>query len=57
MSRSTGCSGLGLYLVKTILGRHGAECAVENTENGVKVTAQFYPVTRLDFPPKMWYDE
>ena len=42
-NRSTGGSGLGLYLVKMILDRHGAECAVENTDDGVKVTAQFFP--------------
>ena len=42
-NRSTGGSGLGLYLVKMILDRHGATCAVENTEDGVKVTAQFLP--------------
>ena len=42
-NRSTGGSGLGLYLVKMILDRHGAECAIENTEDGVKVTAQFLP--------------
>ena len=56
-NRSTGGSGLGLYLVKMILDRHGAECAIENTKDGVKVTAQFYPVTVLDFPRKIWYDE
>lgn len=42
-NRSTGGSGLGLYLVKMILDRHGAECTIENTEDGVKVTAQFLP--------------
>ena len=42
-NRSTGGSGLGLYLVKMILERHGAECTIENTEDGVKVTAQFLP--------------
>ena len=42
-NRSTGGSGLGLYLVKMILDRHEAECAIENTEDGVKVTAQFLP--------------
>ena len=42
-NRSTGGSGLGLYLVKMILERHGATCAVENTDDGVKVTAQFLP--------------
>lgn len=42
-NRSTGGSGQGLYLVKMILDRHGAECAIENTKDGVKVTAQFLP--------------
>src|SRR5699024_12354901 len=42
-NRATGGSGLGLYLVKMILDRHGAECAIENTADGVKVTAQFLP--------------
>ncbi len=42
-NRSTGGSGLGLYLVKMILDRHGAECAIENTKDGVKITAQFLP--------------
>ena len=42
-NRSTGGSGLGLYLVKMILERHGATCAIENTKDGVKVTAQFLP--------------
>ena len=42
-NRSTGGSGLGLYLVKMILDRHEATCAMENTEDGVKVTAQFLP--------------
>ncbi len=42
-NRSTGGSGLGLYLVKMILDRHGAECTIENTKDGVKVTAQFLP--------------
>ena len=42
-NRSTGGSGLGLYLVKMILDRHEATCTVENAEDGVKVTAQFLP--------------
>lgn len=40
-NRSTGGSGLGLYLVNMILERHGAACAVENTEDGVKAEAVF----------------
>ena len=39
--RRTGGSGLGLYLVKTIFDRHGAECKIENTSDGVKVTVLF----------------
>ena len=38
-NRSTGGSGLGLYLVKMI--RHGAVCTIENTEEGVKATVRF----------------
>lgn len=40
-SRATGGSGLGLYLVKMILNRHGAECKIENTVDGVRATVQF----------------
>ena len=40
-NRSTGGSGLGLYLVKMILDRHGAVCSIENTEEGVKATVRF----------------
>ncbi|WP_337549189.1 HAMP domain-containing sensor histidine kinase [Dysosmobacter welbionis] len=40
-NRSTGGSGLGLYLVKMILDRHGAVCTIENTEEGVKATVRF----------------
>lgn len=40
-SRSTGGSGLGLYLVKMILDRHGAACAIENTEDGVRAAVRF----------------
>lgn len=34
-SRSTGGSGLGLYIVKTILDLHHMEYGIENTQNGV----------------------
>ena len=37
-SRKTGGSGLGLYLVKMILDRHGAACTIENTAGGVLVS-------------------
>ena len=40
-SRATGGSGLGLYLVKTILVRHGAVCRLENTREGVRATVTF----------------
>lgn len=40
-NRSTGGSGLGLYLVRMILDRHGAECTIENTADGVRVTVRF----------------
>ena len=40
-SRATGGSGLGLYLVKMILDRHGAECTMENTADGVRATVRF----------------
>ena len=39
--RRYGGSGLGLYLVKMILDRHGAVCTIENTEEGVKATVRF----------------
>lgn len=40
-NRKSGGSGLGLYLVKTILDRHGALCKIENTAQGVRFSAQF----------------
>ena len=40
-SRRTGGSGLGLYLVKMILDRHGAKCSIENTEEGVRAAVRF----------------
>ena len=40
-SRATGGSGLGLYLVKMILERHGAACTIENTEDGVRAAVKF----------------
>ena len=41
-NRRTGGSGLGLYLVKMILERHGASCAIDNTEDGVLATVRFW---------------
>ena len=38
-SRNIGGSGLGLYITKTILDRHGIRHTLANTENGVKFTA------------------
>ena len=40
-NRQTGGTGLGLYIVKTILDLHGAEIKIENTAQGVKVAVQF----------------
>lgn len=40
-NRQTGGSGLGLYIVKTILDLHGAEIKIENSERGVIVTIHF----------------
>lgn len=37
-NRNSGGSGLGLYLVKTILELHGFQYRVENTETGVVFT-------------------
>lgn len=38
-SRNSGGSGLGLYITKTILERHGIHCAMTNTKDGVLFTA------------------
>ena len=40
-NRKTGGSGLGLYIVKTILERHGLQYKIENIENGVEFTVAF----------------
>ena len=40
-NRATGGSGLGLYLVKMILDRHGAACTIENTADGVRAVVRF----------------
>ncbi len=40
-NRQTGGTGLGLYIVKTILDLHGAEIKIENTSQGVMVSVQF----------------
>ena len=40
-NRSTGGSGLGLYLVKVILEKHRANCTIENTPQGVRAQVQF----------------
>ncbi|MDD3410424.1 MAG: HAMP domain-containing sensor histidine kinase [Eubacteriales bacterium] len=40
-NRKSGGSGLGLYLVKSILQLHGADCRMENTAGGVLFTARF----------------
>ena len=41
-NRQTGGTGLGLYIVKTILDLHGAEIEIANTVQGVIVCLQFY---------------
>lgn len=40
-NRNSGGSGLGLYIVKTILDHHGIAYNMENTEDGVRFTAVF----------------
>lgn len=40
-NRNSGGSGLGLYIVKTILDRHGAACRIENVPDGVRFTAEW----------------
>lgn len=40
-SRRTGGSGLGLYLARMILERHGAVCRICNTSDGVMATVRF----------------
>lgn len=42
-NRTSGGSGLGLYLVKMILDRHGAMCSIKNTECGVQALVRFAP--------------
>ena len=40
-NKSTGGSGLGLYLVRTILELHGFRYRLENTETGVRFSVEF----------------
>lgn len=40
-NRSTGGSGLGLYLVRMILKRHHASCTIENIKDGVRAMVLF----------------
>ena len=40
-NKRTGGSGLGLYIVKTILEQHQAKYSIVNTEKGVLFTIQF----------------
>ena len=53
-SRSTGGSGLGLYLVRMILERHGASCAIQNTAEGVRAAVRFGPSDGTGIPAEMW---
>ena len=39
-NRATGGSGLGLYIVKTILDLHGMLCCIRNTQKGVAFEIQ-----------------
>lgn len=39
-NRKSGGSGLGLYLVQKILALHGADCGIENIEDGVRFWAR-----------------
>lgn len=39
-NKATGGSGLGLYIVKTILDLHGMTCCIRNTQNGVDFEIQ-----------------
>ena len=40
-NRQTGGSGLGLYIVKTIINLHNAEVSVQNTDDGVSIKVFF----------------
>ena len=40
-NRRTGGSGLGLYLVRMIMEKHGGECRIENTRDGVRASLIF----------------
>lgn len=40
-NRSTGGSGLGLYLAQMILERHHASCSIENIDDGVRAMVSF----------------
>lgn len=44
-NRQTGGTGLGLYIVKTILALHGAKVEIANTVQGVIVSVQFENIT------------
>ncbi|MDJ1650048.1 MULTISPECIES: sensor histidine kinase [Gordonibacter] len=40
-SRESGGTGLGLYIAKVALDRHGVACSIQNTDEGVAFTADF----------------
>lgn len=46
-SKATGGSGLGLYIVKTILDLHGMTCRIKNTRRGVAFFLCFQPDQNL----------
>jgi len=50
-NRASGGSGLGLYLVKMILDRHGAACTIENMADGVRAAVWFVSSTDPGLPP------
>lgn len=50
-NRQTGGNGLGLYLVKTIVQRHGGTCNLRNTERGVEAKLTLPSSTQITHVP------